>query len=378
MEFKTLFSILKNRMGDGDDVPYFFREIMAMITTVSEEEWGTSKDPAAKKLSDETIRSYTKRKLPKKLCQSIVYRLTPEVLEKKIKERPESTCKLLAEDLQIYDTDIDKNNVGQKVADIMVEMIQVGAGLVPLDDLKKQQQEQMALELKNQYGDYLLQESEGYCPFPGCGKQLYVINGTRTVPFYQVSLIDKSKGKDIDNLIALCPQCYATYLIDSSKKLYKELKAVKNVLAIHKQGVQLLDNMQLEKGIIGVISKIKELKQEDLVDASMDPKEIKQKVDPNTDSALNGVVNYYVSTYFYRVKEIMENLDKRKIIDYEEIQDQMKAFYRKLKKNKKSQIEIFSAIVEKGHHVSLQEAVYCQIVVAYFIQSCEVFDAITK
>ena len=377
MEFKTLFSILKNRMGDGDDVPYFFREIMAMITTVSEEEWGTSKDPSAKKLSDETIRSYTKRKLPKKLCQAIVYRLTPEILAQRIKERPKSTRKLLAGDLQTYDSEIDENNVGQKVAGFMVKIIQVGAGLVPLDDLKKQQQEQIALELKNQYGDYLLQETEGYCPFPGCGKQLHVVNGTRTIPLYQVSLIDKTKGRDIDNLIALCPQCHATYLLDNSKKLCKELKAAKNVLAIHKQGVQLLDNMQLEKGIIGVIGKIKELKQEDLVDASMDPKEIKQKLDPSTDSAIYGVVNYYVSTYFYRVKEIMESLDKRKVIDYEEIQDQMKAFYRKLKKNKKSKIEIFSAIVEKVHHVSLQEEIYCQIVVAYFIQSCEVFDAIT-
>lgn len=36
-------------MADGDDVPYFFREIMAMITTITEEEWGSSKDPMNKK-----------------------------------------------------------------------------------------------------------------------------------------------------------------------------------------------------------------------------------------------------------------------------------------------------------------------------------------
>lgn len=64
MEFKTLFSILKKHLADGDDVPYFFRELMAMITTVTEDEWGTGKDPSVK-LSDETIRSYTKRGLPK-------------------------------------------------------------------------------------------------------------------------------------------------------------------------------------------------------------------------------------------------------------------------------------------------------------------------
>lgn len=103
MEFNTLFSILKNRLGDGDDVPYFFRELMAMITTVTEEEWGTSKDPSAKKLSDNTIRSYTKRTLPKKLSQAIVYRLTPEVITERIDKRPYDTRKILAEDLQVYE-----------------------------------------------------------------------------------------------------------------------------------------------------------------------------------------------------------------------------------------------------------------------------------
>lgn len=48
MEFKTLFPILKKYLADGADVPYFFRELMAMITTVTEEEWGSSKDPSAK------------------------------------------------------------------------------------------------------------------------------------------------------------------------------------------------------------------------------------------------------------------------------------------------------------------------------------------
>jgi len=39
MNFQTLFKILKKHMGDGDDIPYFFRELMAMITDVEEEEW---------------------------------------------------------------------------------------------------------------------------------------------------------------------------------------------------------------------------------------------------------------------------------------------------------------------------------------------------
>lgn len=48
VEFKTLFRILKKHLANGDDVPSFFRGFMAVITTVTDEEWGTSKDPCQK------------------------------------------------------------------------------------------------------------------------------------------------------------------------------------------------------------------------------------------------------------------------------------------------------------------------------------------
>ena len=102
VEFKTLFRILKKHLADGDGVPSFFRDLMAMITTVSEAEWGTSKDPG-QKLTDETIRTYTKKaKLPRKLAEKVVYRLTPEILAERINERPEETRASLANDLHGY------------------------------------------------------------------------------------------------------------------------------------------------------------------------------------------------------------------------------------------------------------------------------------
>ena len=119
-----------------------------------------------------------------------------------------------------------------------------------------------------------------------------------------------------------------------------------------------------------LIKKVVKLKESDLVNASLDPKEIKQKLNPADNIALYTQVNMYVTTYFVRIREIMMSLD--------EIQDQMRTIYKRLKKAKKSNMEIFNEIVDKIHRVSLQEDIYCQIIVSYFIQSCEVFDAITK
>ena len=126
------------------------------------------------------------------------------------------------------------------------------------------------------------------------------------------------------------------------------------------------------------MSKIKNLKESDLLDPSLDPKDIREKLIPNENLALFNTVKGYVDTYYVTLKDIIISADKRGEIDYDEVQDQMKALYKRLKKANKSKVEIFTEITEKVHKVSLQEDIYCQIVVAFFIAKCEVFDAITE
>lgn len=119
------------------------------------------------------------------------------------------------------------------------------------------------------------------------------------------------------------------------------------------------------------------MKEKELSAVSFDPKEIQQKLKPSENMALYITVKTYVTTYYVKLREIMMNADKRGGIDYDKVQDQMRAIYKRMKKTKKSNGEIFNEITQKVHKVSLQEDIYCQIVAAYFVQNCEVFDAIT-
>ena len=91
MEFKVFFSMLKNRISDGTDIPYFFRDLIAMITEVPEEEWNTPKDPATKLTKENTLRTYAKRGVSKKFAESIVYRLSPENFVESLNSFPEAT-----------------------------------------------------------------------------------------------------------------------------------------------------------------------------------------------------------------------------------------------------------------------------------------------
>ena len=85
----------------------------------------------------------------------------------------------------------------------------------------------------------------------------------------------------------------------------------------HGQNVALLENLSLEKGIVDVLKKVKKLNQNDLSNASLDPKEITQKMSSEDDFALYMTINSYVNTYYVRISEIMTNADKCGEIDYD-------------------------------------------------------------
>lgn len=377
MDFKTFYSILFNRISDTLSSGEFVRDLIAMITTVPEEEWGLKKDPS-NRVSSKTYENFAKRGINKTTCKAIVYRLSPENFIESLNTRPKATLELLANDFLPYESTAGKDNIASIMADIFINIIRTTAGLTSVNKLEEQKQLQSSSDLKSKFGKYLLKECDSHCAMPGCGKLLYVSNGNNLSDVYEVTRIDKSKDASIDNLIALCPQCFATYQLDSSTKTVRNLNASKRSLSIQMESMIELSTVELEKGLTNVITNIRKLKQQDFFDLTMNPKEINEKIDPNKSFVLYNQVYMTVTTYFIKIKEIMESLDKRKIIDYEELQHQMKSAYKKLKSGKKSESEIFYSLSEKLHKVTLQDILYCQAIVCYFIQSCEVFDAVTK
>ena len=154
MEFKDIFNPLKKCLGDGHNRQYFFRDLMAMITTVTEEEWGTDLDPDTKPITDDTIYNYIKRGLSKPFAQNIVNRLTPQYLEMRIEERPEETREALAKELSPYVDDINSDNVGKYASDLMVEVIKSSAGFLSDEEIAQRKKDTKA-EHKNRNNGYL-------------------------------------------------------------------------------------------------------------------------------------------------------------------------------------------------------------------------------
>ena len=377
MQFKQIFTVLRKYLSDGIGVPSFFREFIQMITDVAENDWDTPKDPAGK-CKDNTLKSYANRGLSKKFARSIVYRLDTYNLEDRLDKLPMQAANGLVDDFQKLDSSIDITNYPEKIADHVCNNIREAAGLISQDEIDANAVIEQSVRLKNIYGNALLRESHNYCSFPGCGKPLYKENNGKTQWVYEVTVIDKNKDDVIENLLAACPDCHATYLLDDDTKLMKRLLSVKNVLSKAILGDSVIGDMKIEQGLTIALEKIKNLNVKELEKATFDPEKIEDKIDTEKEPALYLLNRNLVTSYYIAVRNILINYDKKGVLDYEELQEQMKGLYRKLKKRNMSQMEIFEHITNKIQATTKQETITCQIIVAYFVQNCEVFDAISK
>ena len=379
MQFNVLFPIIRKYMNPaGYDVPDFVRELLTILVKVPERDWDTPKDPGGYTTNEHTLRNIAKKGPSRKLAKSVVYHLSSKNFIKAVSRIGNDGKRLFVMELSAYDSTVNIDNLGEKVYTWLEEIFKEKAGLIPTDQLTRRGQLDQSLYLKNKYGEYLLHEADYHCSYPGCGQQLrYALDGN-VQDVYDISRIDKDADDKLTNLIALCPRCLALYQMDPSKLTTKALWNSKKISESHLESQKLMNEAAIEKGIINVINKMMTTLCSADNTIEFNPKEIQQKIDPNKHRVLYNTVINHSNEYFRQVKSIMKDLDKSGEIDYEDLQNQIRAMYKKLNKVEKSQEEIFNEISEKIHAVTFQERLYCDIIISYFVQSCEVYDAIAE
>lgn len=374
MDFPTYFRILKKYLGDGATIPEFFRELIEMITDDDAEDIISASGITSDK-ADSTLISYTKPKrgFTKKMANQLLYRVNSANMTESIESRPDETIQLLANEFNTYYPDITAENASQRIPEIFVDFIREKAGMGISTTAQKATFINQSNQLKKQYGQFLLAESNNCCAFPGCDKSLILTRGDLASENYEVSAIEKDKDAEPLNLIALCPDCFLTYQAESRKKIVTALKNVKKILVSAHNSQQSISDMKLDSGIVSVLTSLNKLKFDEY-DISYDPKQLTDKISPENNRTLYQLVKNQVIDNYLTIQKIIINLDKQGRIDYEDIQYQMRSMYKKLKAAKHGNLEIFNTISEKLHKATLQDIYFCQMIVSYFIQKCEVLE----
>lgn len=233
-----------------------------------------------------------------------------------------------------------------------------------------------ARQLKEKYGTRLFLESECLCHYDNCGKPLYVTNNGNKEYAYEIVKIDPAGDTGVNNLIALCPSCAVIHGMNQNEAAIKRLRTIKEEQILKEQAKITAATTDIDEGIRNVIRKIGDLQVEAEVPLNYDPVTVRQKI-PD-DISLSVKVLGYVATYYEQVKAVFQEMDEEQIIHYEVFSSAVKMTYLKLKASGADKSRIFDALSEWLMNATSERRDLCEIIIAYYIQNCEVYDAATK
>lgn len=171
---------------------------------------------------------------------------------------------------------------------------------------------------------------------------------------------------------------FQQYALKHTKKETNQLKKIKKLQLESNLAKKTLNQNSIERGIRNVIEKITTVERKDVVALNYDPVEVAKKIDPDTEIFLYDEVKNRVVRYYGTVDKYLRESAKKQEFNDSLFREQLKAIYKKLADKKIDKRTIYQSLAEWLSKMTKQNVMYCHIVICYFIQSCEVFDATTK
>ena len=188
------------------------------------------------------------------------------------------------------------------------------------------------------------------------------------------SQTDKNSSK---NKIPLCLECANSYTTLPTKEQCKNLIEIKDKLLRNHLATPIADDMFIEKGIEDVLRGISNASKDDLSEQlEYSALKIKKKI---SDVALMIKAESLAQSYYLYIRGIFSLLEREKDLDFDDIAGSVKATFKRLKKQNLTQEEIFTHLTEWFLDKSQTDnRTACEVVVAFFVQNCEVFDEIAE
>ncbi|MGJ0751441.1 ABC-three component system protein [Enterococcus durans] len=193
---------------------------------------------------------------------------------------------------------------------------------------------------------------------------------------FENALAPPVKLNSSDNQIALCRTHAETYQAGPEIDEYLVLSSLKKQFATDYALQQMLADLNLEDEIKEVIDSLADLQSVGTLETlSMTALKIDQKILPENCLLKNAIQNS-VLTYYKYISALFEEID-----DFDIIQSEIKKAFKELNSGDWSQQEIVEKLAQWILEQTKRPAQHieaCRIIVAFFVQSCEVFNEISK
>lgn len=241
-----------------------------------------------------------------------------------------------------------------------------------------------------------LSEANNHCPL--CGSDLVqTIRGRRNA-FYGITKVyddefDNETKKELEavhpapssidsstNKIALCLSCYSGYRANPTQETYIKLISKKQTFKRNLEIDSALDGIDVENSLQRIITDLGNMSSEKVAGLlPLDPKEIREKI--TDDFLLRDVVTHWVLKYYKYIEQQFSNLDSSGITRFKIIANEVSTAFETLDAlDLMSQQEIFNRLShwmadKLGYSLDMISVV--NIMIAFFVQNCEVFHEIS-
>lgn len=401
MEFYNFFDILWTYLAEPvehenktNGRPQFLLNLIDLIirtpqTDIEDKEYKNGDlNPLSNKQLD-TLNKYCSgaRAIPKKVAADILKKLSNG--EKFIKEIDFASSEAknnIRDKLRSYQFDVNSSSLGKtcfKIMKAFLERLKVGKGTVKSSDINTEQESVNSLKL--------IQDVNSKCPL--CQQDLIKASKANAIPNYDIvyifpnNLDVKEKEKFIqikkapenpdtlENKIPLCFNCANSYINYPNVEDYKTLVQLKENISKENKISSELNQLTLENELTEVIKRLKTVEpNEKKTPIKYDAHKVEEKI--KNDYPLSSIVKYYVVSYYNKIRNLFSNLENDNF-SFDELAGTIKLAYLKFKREKLSQEAIFNRL---AHWILEKEKLSddyfeaARIVVAFFVQNCEVFE----
>lgn len=313
------------------------------------------------------------------IAQKIADDLDPDGFANYLDTGSEDAVSYLCDAFREWCPDIDPDNYARRIAERFVTIINNAAAPKTKKRLSNQESQILVFDPspKDKYGTVLVAEVGSMCPGEGCPNQLYVrINGHLEL-CYDVVVIDPTLPEDdTSNLIAMCPTCAAKYRADHTQSM-QWLQTRKQQLQDSYDDRELSSPEIVQEGVRRLLQKIPQMKLSQDVDFNYDPVPVRQKIeDDNVELFIR--VKGQVNAYYSEVHEALQDLGREGLLRFKPFCAQVRKLYLEYAEKGYDQPRIYREMTRWLFDGTHEDWDYCQIVISYFIQKCEVFDVIAE
>ena len=321
--------------------------------------------------------------LAKKINKDLDSQYFEEFIDTETDDTIKGLCAAFTDECPGIDNENFKNKIAERFKEIICNAATIKRKRKKTTELVPQSQETtvdatISPSIKEQYGALLVAEERRVCPNDGCSTPLFVNVGGKLGANYEVTFIDPSVPETrMENLIALCPACHSKYIAGRTDEQVQRLLHIKKSLVDDYEAKETVSMQKVEDGIRKVLEKIPKMQAPANIDLNYNPVTLRQKI------AIDNLMLYLkaktnVNVYYSAVQDAFTELNAERILRYKPFCLQVRMTYMNLSDMGLSQDEIFEKMVDWLQDATHEDRSSCEVIISYFIQKCEVFDAIAE